>query len=363
MHFTERGLASLTDPGTYWDPSLRAFGVRVGKRRKTFIIVRNGARTIVGYFPHTTLHEARKKAKRLLLDHAVVKPSLSLEEALDTYTTAYIEPNYRPLTAYRTKRLLQAVDRLGKRSLASLTPTDFTDILDRLAPSQANHVFGALRTFFNWCEKRDYCASPLRKLTKPNKEKSRSRVLTDNELRRIWHACPENSHGKVVKLLILMGQRVGETKAIRKDWIATNSIENGNSLVVTFPTSITKNGQQHTIPIPALALGLIGDLSQRTGLIFPSNRTGELIAGWGKLKPELDKASGVSNWTLHDLRRTWATRSAELGTAPHIIEAALNHLSGTISPLARTYNRAKYQGEIKTAMDAYDTYISRLIAI
>jgi Phage integrase family len=56
----------------------------------------------------------------------------------------------------------------------------------------------------------------------------------------------------------------------------------------------------------------------------------------------LDALSGIADWTLHDLRRTFATRLAEMGVAPHVIERMLNHITGTLSPLALVYNKAKY---------------------
>lgn len=50
----------------------------------------------------------------------------------------------------------------------------------------------------------------------------------------------------------------------------------------------------------------------------------------------LDKRSGVTNWTLHDLRRTFATMHAQIGTPPHVTERMLNHITGTLTPIARS---------------------------
>ena len=47
----------------------------------------------------------------------------------------------------------------------------------------------------------------------------------------------------------------------------------------------------------------------------------------------------MTDWTLHDLRRTVATRMADLGVQPHIIEAVLNHVSGHKAGVAGIYNR------------------------
>jgi integrase len=81
----------------------------------------------------------------------------------------------------------------------------------------------------------------------------------------------------------------------------------------------------------------------------------------GKPKTRLDRDSGVTGWVHHDLRRTWATVSAEqLTTSPHIIEAVLAHQSGT--RVARTYNRALYIEPMRKAMIAYEEWLQALLA-
>ncbi len=70
-----------------------------------------------------------------------------------------------------------------------------------------------------------------------------------------------------------------------------------------------------------------------------------------KIKRQLDKLSGVSGWTLHDLRR---------GVAPHIIERLLNHFTGTISGIAAVYNRAKYLDEMRDAVEKWSARIEVL---
>ena len=57
----------------------------------------------------------------------------------------------------------------------------------------------------------------------------------------------------------------------------------------------------------------------------------------------------IEPWTLHDLRRTCASGMAALGIAPHIVEAVLNHKSGTIKGVAAVYNRHQYTGEAASA--------------
>ena len=83
--------------------------------------------------------------------------------------------------------------------------------------------------------------------------------------------------------------------------------------------------------------------------------------GWGTLKRALNEKCGFSDFTHHDLRRTFATRLAEMGVAPHVIERLLNHVTGTLSPIARIYNRANYEKECRAAMELWETHLTKIL--
>ena len=97
------------------------------------------------------------------------------------------------------------------------------------------------------------------------------------------------------------------------------------------------------------------------GPIFPARGRTSPFNGWSKAKTQLDQLSGVTNWTLHDLRRTFATRLAEMGTAPHVIERLLNHITGTLSSIALVYNRARYQAEMREAIEKWEVHLNILL--
>jgi integrase len=68
----------------------------------------------------------------------------------------------------------------------------------------------------------------------------------------------------------------------------------------------------------------------------------------------------VAPWTHHDLRRTCATRLADLDVAPHVIESLLNHVSGHKSGVAGIYNRSTLEPQKRHALTAWN---ERLLAI
>ena len=103
--------------------------------------------------------------------------------------------------------------------------------------------------------------------------------------------------------------------------------------------------------------------------LFPASRatsrTGKpttVFNGWGKCKEEFDRACGVTGWTLHDLRRTFATNLAALGIAPHVVERLLNHSSGTISGVAAIYNKFQYMDEMRAAIALWEERLASLLA-
>lgn len=372
IHFTDRTLAALKNTAKrtiYWDDALPNFGIRVGLKSKTFIVVprQDRAKITLGHYPHLSLQDARYKAKKLLLE-PVAPSTVPLGDAFTTYEDTYITPNYRKKSAYQVNRIINRhIKHLFHKPISKLEPSDFTILFSKLPPSQANHLFAALRTFLNWAERNNYGTNPLTKLSKPAKEKSRSRTLTDDELKRIWNACPDTTFGRVVKMLILTGQRLGETAAIETSWIRETNL--------TFPAHITKNGEEHTIPLAPNAQSLIAealselaqssvqlDDTSHSKLIFPSPKTGRVFIGWGKLKAQLEKDSGVTDWTLHDLRRTFSTIHARLGTPPHVTEALLNHKTGTRTPIQRIYDRHNYLPQMKDAIERYDAWLSSLLS-
>ena len=83
---------------------------------------------------------------------------------------------------------------------------------------------------------------------------------------------------------------------------------------------------------------------------------------WGRGKDALDARSGVSAWTVHDIRRTVATRMADLGVQPHIIEQILNHRSGHKAGPAGIYNRSNYEREVRAALALWEDHVRSLVA-
>ena len=118
-------------------------------------------------------------------------------------------------------------------------------------------------------------------------------------------------------------------------------------------------------PIAALATSILASALPKDGStrLFPARGKSETpFNGWSKGKVALDKRANIAPWTLHDLRRTFATDLAALGTPPHVTEKLLNHVSGTVSGVAAIYNRHAYMDEMRAAIDAWEKRLSAILA-
>jgi integrase len=125
------------------------------------------------------------------------------------------------------------------------------------------------------------------------------------------------------------------------------------------PPARTKNSRQHELPLSSQALAILNRQrrSNSTEFVFGRSRG---FTDWDKGKARLDAKLSIADWTLHDLRRSCATGMAELGVHPWIIEAVLNHVSGHKGGVAGIYNRARYEGEMRDALQRWADHVEAI---
>jgi hypothetical protein len=147
-----------------------------------------------------------------------------VEKAVETFIARYAKPKQKEATAYETERVLtkEIVGRWRGRHLSKITKADVHDLLDSIvdrgSPIQANRTLAALRRMCGWAVERGLlAASPCAGIKAPAAEKSRDRVLTDDELKAVWQASEAIGwpFGPLVRLLILTGQRRSEIAEMR----------------------------------------------------------------------------------------------------------------------------------------------------
>jgi integrase len=247
------------------------------------------------------------------------------------------------------------------REIADIKRRDVLDVIDAIADRGtiilARRVHAHLHRLFGWLVGRGIIeTNPMSNMDRPGSETKRERVLTDDELAKVWRGTEElgQPYAGLFKLLILTGARRDEIGRLRWSEIATNSIElNGLR---------TKNGQPHLIPLSTPARITIEQIPRIAGRDVVFTYDGKRpVNSWTKVKTQLDKASGVSDWRIHDLRRTAATGLQKLGTPLQVTEAVLGHTSGSRGGIVGIYQRHDYADEKRAALEAWGAHVMALV--
>ena len=157
---------------------------------------------------------------------------------------------------------------------------------------------------------------------------------------------------------MLLGCRAGEIGGMR--WSELDLAAGTWCL----PKERSKNHREHKITLPSPALEIIRAVPRQHGRdhLFGARGTNG-FTGWCHTKRALDRRLGdrVQPWRVHDIRRTVATGMADIGIAPHIIEAVLNHHSGHRRGVAGTYNRSDYGREVTAALARWADHVLALV--
>jgi integrase len=387
MKLTAKATAALvlpTDKNDHieWDEDLKRFGYRLRK------IGDKVARSWVVQYRHAgntrrmTLNsilsagEARAEAEKILAKVALDQDPQSERKrraSADRFTFAALaeqylaakKPDVRGRSFTEMQRYLQSfyfkplhnipVDSVTRRDVAARVL-----IIGRESGQvAAARARTALSGMFSWAMAHGLCeANPTVGTAKPKEPPSRERTLSDQELLAVWRAAGDDDFGRIVKLLALTGQRRTEVGGM-----CWSEIDLGGSTWV-IPKERAKNKRQHKVPLAKLALNVIRSVPTVVGrdLLFGA-RTDRGFTSWNEHKRKLDARLGgqVRLWTLHDLRRTFCTRLADLGVLPHVIEVAVNHQSGHKRGPAGIYNRSLYEREVKAAVAMWDRHVTALI--
>jgi integrase len=170
-----------------------------------------------------------------------------------------------------------------------------------------------------------------------NYEQADFRILSNDEIAEVWNACePLDGYSCVVRLLLITGQRRGEVGGMR--WSELDSEQQ----TWTIPGTRTKNKRPHVVPLSLLAWRIVEQVHPRLGVDHLFGRGKHGLGGWSRNAETMKKRMRpLPPWTVHDLRRTVATRMSDLSVQPHIVEQVLNHQTFKRG-VSGTYNRSPY---------------------
>jgi integrase len=382
VRLTAAGIRTLALPDgkadwIYWDADLPGFGLRLraGGSRKWVVQYdtgRKSRRMTLGTTKLLDPGKARETAKSILAAVRLGKdPAGDIAAARHAPLAASFAEEMERFLHFQQQRLkprsLLEVDRhlrvngkpLHALELAKIDRRTIATQLTRIAekhPVAANRTRATWSSFFTWCAKEGLIDVNPAAFTNKQAERSRERVLSNAELRAIWQALPDSDYGDIVRALALTGQRREEIGSLR--WSEVD-FDRG---IITLPPVRTKNKREHIVPMSAAMQAILEARPRFHGrdLVFGIGEGG--FSGWSRCKERLDDAAKIAAWTIHDLRRTMATKMAEeIGQQPHIIEAVLNHVSGHKGGVHGIYNRSQYLAEKKQALALWADHLMAIV--
>ena len=286
-------------------------------------------------------------------------------DASERWYTAKIKGKAITATEVRRKLDRYVVPELGHLKFTKIERADVVRFLDTIeakhGSAQANGCLTTVSAVINWQAERikgGYQPPLLRKLKRGN-AKGRERVLSPEELRKVWNTAStmnttpaQKSFNGLVRLATLTAQR--REKLMTLKW---SDIVDGTWTVRR--ADAREKGTPKKLVLPNLALAVLAEQPKASDYVFP-------VASMGRYKRLLDKAAGVSGYTIHDLRRT--ARSIMTGIkgadkrpliAPHAAEAVLGHALGT--QIERIYNRHDWTEEIANALQVLADHLENAI--
>lgn len=406
---TDAGVARFTIPASgqeeHWDAAISGFGIRItSKGRRAWVLMKrlriDGkplVRFTLGEYPAMPLAEARKEAGRYIdiiqaggdprevkekqIAETEARRRNTFEGVAQDFIEKYAKRKIRSWARVERSLELHVMPHWRTRPIDSITRRDMNELLDKLVEGglsvQANRVLAYVRKLFNWCIERGILeTSPAFQVKPPAAEQPRERDLRADEIATLWPAFATLGapFGPYMQVLLILGQRRNEVASMRWQDI---DLERGEW---TLPRELTKAKRTHIIPLPRMAVDIIktvqpvsstpapGKAAAVSDFVFTT--TGEApISGFGRVKTRIDKAAAearkkeeqepVAPWCLHDLRRTAATRMAELGVPVEHIARVLNHAPRGVT--ATVYDKHTYVPEKRRALDTWANYLESLV--
>jgi len=247
----------------------------------------------------------------------------------------------------------------GGRQIGSIKRKDIVRLLDHIedrhGSRMADYTLAILSRLFNWHAVRDdeFTSPVVRGMRRQNAKKhARTRVLSDDELCRVWVAASaEGPFPAFIKFLLLTSARRAEGAAMKwgeidgSDWI--------------LPAARNKTAVDLVRPLSKAAQAILAERPRIAGCPYVFSSDGRAaLAGFSRLKQKFDAACGVSGWTIHDLRRSARSLMSRAGVSPDHAERCLGHVIGGVR---ETYDRHAYHTEKLQAFEALAAQIERIV--
>jgi integrase len=349
----------------YFDTQVSGLALRVSEGRKSwtlhYTLGGKRHRLTFGSYPAIALAGARTRADEACAAVASGHdPKAIASETLQAICELYLAREGDKLRTVKWRR--GVLDRhvyptLGSRPIAEIKRSEIVRLLDKIEEGSgsvmATQTLAIIRKVMNWHATRsdDFLSPVVRGMARTQRsERARERVLTDDELRKVW-AANYGVFGDFVRFLLLTAARRSEVAGMtwaeidRADW--------------TLPARRNKTGLDLVRPLSRQAQAILDGLPKAEGFVWSTNGGAKAIGGFTKFKQRFDTASGTKGWTLHDLRRTARSLMSRAGVPSDHAERCLGHVIGGVRGV---YDRHEYQREKARAFEMLAQEIARIVS-
>lgn len=255
------------------------------------------------------------------------------------------------------------------RYLKDISRGDVINFLESIkAPVQAQRIQAILSGILNYAFNRDWIEyNPATKIQLSTKKAKRNKPkknidLSNEQVLALWNGFDKYSKvtGSLFKILLVLGQRSGETRQM--EWTEIDL----NKKLWTIPRTKTKNGLEHFVPLTGLAIEIIEEMkpiSEHKTFVFESpTLIGKPLGASSKAAERIRERTKVSDFNIHSLRTTAATKMASLGVSPQVLSKVLNHkTSGEGSTITAIYNQYDYEKEKREALNRWNNKLVRIL--
>lgn len=343
-------------------------------------------RLTLGRYPAVALVDARELARAAQLtvakggdpvtDKRAARDVLTFGELAHAYIEDHAKPNKRSWAEDHRQLESSLLPKWRNRPAADVTAEDLLSVLNAKirdgAPVAANRLRALVsRIYTVGAEQRlvPATANPVIGVKKPIKEKTRDRVLTDDEIRRLWEACATQNPYVCAwfRLRLVTAQRGGELMQMR--WQDVDP----KSHFWTIPGEFVKNAHGHRVYLNATARKLLKAVPREDDALwaFPKSALGDYKHVGRRLAqgtranivavPKADgKARDRADIRGHDLRRTAASLMASGGVPRFVISRILNHSEQ--KDITSVYDRYSYDAEKRAAMEFWNRQLTAVLA-
>jgi integrase len=378
---TDKGVAALKPRAQRYavpDPELRGNYVRVQPSgAKSFVAVavdpttRRQVWATIGDFDVLDIEEAREKARSAIKRIKEGKPAFESVRVAPANFVKIAEDWLKRYVRAKGLRSEGEVTRLLRahvypawqdRAFVDIRRSEVAALLDEVEDDhgarQADYVLAIVRQIMGWYATRhdSYVPAIVKGMRRTNpKERARSRILDDNEIRAVWKVAEANgSFGALIRLLLLTAQRREKVVSMRWRDLSADG-------VWTIPAEAREKGTGGELVLPPIAIAIIRaqpHLGENPFVL--AGRGDGHINGYSKAKRLFDaKLPDIGEgWALHDLRRTARSLMARAGVRPDIAERVLGHVQPGV---AGVYDRHSYRDEKADALLQLATLIDGIV--